>query len=395
VRETLDVWPLLPIAVWGGELDRWGVENIFAALERKDRISRLGLDFPSSHFEELLAAMQQPFPALKHLSLWLQPGDEPVPVVPASFLGGSAPGLRELYLDRIPFPGLPKLLLSATHLVCLRLWDIPHSGYISPEAMVTCLSPLTSLEVLVFAFESPQSRPDQRSRHPPPRTRTVLPALNWLEFSGVSEYLEDLVARINAPLLAKLKITLFHQLLLDTPQFTQLIGRTPKVTCNEARVVFSDWHVSVKLPQTSDNALEFGVSCRPSDWQLSSLAQVCSSSFPQALIPMVERLYIRRESLQLDWQDDIENSQWLEFFYPFTGVKDLYISSEFAPRIAPALQELVGERALEVLPALQNIFLEEPPSNSSGPVQGIIGKFVAARQLASQPIVVSRWEIDD
>jgi hypothetical protein len=31
VRETLDVWPLLPIAIWEGELDRRGMDNILAA----------------------------------------------------------------------------------------------------------------------------------------------------------------------------------------------------------------------------------------------------------------------------------------------------------------------------------------------------------------------------
>jgi len=46
----------------------------------------------------------------------------------------------------VPYPGLPKLLSSATHLVTLHLLNIPHSGYISPEAMVTALSTLTRLE---------------------------------------------------------------------------------------------------------------------------------------------------------------------------------------------------------------------------------------------------------
>jgi hypothetical protein len=394
VRETLDVWPLLPIVVYGDDDERWGVDNIVAALERNDRICRLNLTFQvPSLLEEVLAAMQQPFPALEYLDLGHQPGDEPAPVVPASFLDGSAPVLEELFLNSIPFPGLPKLLLSATHLVHLQLEDIPHSGYFSPEAMVSCLSVLTRLETLFMGFESPQSRPDRRRRRPPPRTRTVLPVLTHLEFKGMSEYSEDLLARIDAPLLHWLEITLFHQLIFDTPQLTQFIGRTPKLKAyDEARVDFSDRRVLVTFPQAFDRALALKISCGQFDWQLSSLAQVCSSSFPQALIPMVEHLYIQSPFSSSRWKDDIENNQWLELFHPFTGVKDLYISSEFAPRIAPALQELVGERAMEALPAVQNIFLEEPPSGSSGPAQEIIGKFVAARQLASHPIAVSRWE---
>jgi hypothetical protein len=81
----------------------------------------------------------------------------------------------------------------------------------------------------------------------------------------------------------------------------------------------------------------------------------------------------------------------LEFFHPFTGVKNLYLSTGFAQCIAPALRELVGERATEVLPALQNLFLAEiQPSEH---VQQAIEQFVCARQLSSHPIVVSKWDI--
>jgi len=60
------------------------------------------------------------------------------------------------------------------------------------------------------------------------------------------------------------------------------------------------------------------------------------------------------------------------------------------PSIAPALQELVGERVTEVLPALQSLFLRG--SHPSGPVRKAIRKFVTARQLAGHPIIVSRWD---
>jgi hypothetical protein len=132
------------------------------------------------------------------------------------------------------------------------------------------------------------------------------------------------------------------------------------------------------------------IKCRQADWQLSSLAQFCN---PQALICTVEHLYILElvfTFFKPHWQDDIENSQWLEVLHPFAAVKDLYISQEFMPRIAPVLKELVGETATEVLPALRTLFLEEP--SPSGPVQEAIEQFIAARQLASRPIAVSRWD---
>ena len=393
VREVLDVWPLLPIVVWSNGHRKWGEDNIVAVLEHNDRIRELGLfDFPISQLETVLVAMQRPFSTMTRLHL--RSTLETAPVDPNLFLGGSAPCLQTLNLERIPFPRLPKLLLSATNLVYLDLRRISLSGYISPEAMVTGLSVSNRLDKLVIGFESPRCRPDQEVQRLHQPTRIVLPVLTELRFFGVSEYLEDFVARIDTPLLKKLAITFFHQLIFDTPQLTRFIIRTPKFEAHdEARVVFSDWDVSVTLPQTVDGALdlELGTSCRHSDWQLSSLSQICSKSFPRALMSAVEHLFIVGDGFsRLHWQDDIENSQWLELFHPFSAVKYLYISSEFTPRIAPALQELVGERGTGLLPALRSLLLGD--LLPSGPVHEIIGKFAAARQLGGHPVAVSRWE---
>ena len=287
VRRTIDAWPALPILVSSHGCNNWdfwgGVHNIIVALEHNDRIHQLELDeFSRFEMEEVLVAMQRPFPALEYLFLYSKSETE---VVPASFLGGSAPRLQKLVMYSIPFPGLPKLLLSATHLVQLLLYYIPHSGYFSPEAIVTSLSALTSLETLNIKFKSPQSRPDRR-RRPPPLTRILLPALTWFEFKGVSEYLDALVARIDAPLLNYLDIVFFHQLIFDTPQLTQFISRTPKFKAyDDARVHFFDFGVRVS---TIDNAVGLAISCRQSDWQLSSLVQVCGSIF----IPVIKHLYI-------------------------------------------------------------------------------------------------------
>jgi hypothetical protein len=76
-------------------------------------------------------------------------------------------------------------------------------------------------------FEFPQRRPNRKIRRPPPLTRTFLPVLTKLRFKGVSEYLKDLVARVDSPLLNNLEITFFDQLIFDTPLLIQFISRTP------------------------------------------------------------------------------------------------------------------------------------------------------------------------
>ena len=389
VKETLAVWPPLPIVIGQHNPPYKGLDNIITALEHNDRVCDIRLSvFANSELEEVFAAMQQPFPALTHLelSLWNRgdlgwedgmPEEEPL-VAPESFLGGFAPFLQHLYLQHVPFPGLPKLLLSAADLVSLCLFEIPHSGYISPEAMVCCLSTLTRLESLTLAFKSPLSRRVRETQRSHPPIRSALPALLVFQFEGVSEYLEDLVARIEAPLLDRFDIRFFHQLIFDTPQLAHFVTRTsntePPV---EARVVFS--HSDVVVSSPGPRSFSLGISCRQLDWQLSSLTEVCNSSFPKAFISTVEHLYISGAKY---WQDDIEDSQWLEVLHPFMAVKYLYLSRAFAPCIALALQEIAGE----VLPSLQHLFLDLHPL-PPGLVQGALVKFVAARQLD-----VSYWD---
>ena len=382
---ALDIWPALPVSIQCDHgLPKESVDNIVAVLERSSRVCQINLSVSSLHLEKVSAAMQKPFLRLTHLTLKLEPNGETATVLPDLFLGESAPCLQSLYLGGIPFPALPNLLLSATQLVHLRLINIPHSGYISPEAMITALSSLTSLKFLQLGFQSPRSCPDWASRRLPPPTRFVLPVLEDFEFKGVSEYLDDLMAHIYAPTLNELSITFFNDILFDTPQLIQFISRTPMFNVlNIARVTFENGAARVELlSQISGNRrLEVKIRCRELDWQVPSLEQVCSSCLPP--LSMLEDLYIREESY---CQDNIENTMWLDLLHPFTAVKNLTLSGEVARHIAPALQELVGGRTTEVLPTLQNIFLTE-----FGPFRAVpegIEQFVARRQVTGHPIAV-------
>ena len=389
-KNTLDVWPALPLIVRGVMTSSSGTDNIIAALTQSNRVCQVDLDLAGRELEKVLAVMQVPFPELTDLRLNLN--GVTVPVVPDSFLNESAPRLRYFSLSGIPFPGLPKLLLSATHLVNLWLSDI-HSRYISPETMVAALSVLSRLETISLRFESPQPHPDWESRSLPPLKRSILPALNDFRFKGVTEYLEDLVTFIDAPQLKTLYITFFHQIDLDCPRLAQFINRTPTLGAHdEAHVKFDDYVALVRLPH-GPRTLQIVISCREPDWQLSSIEQVCNFSLHP--LSMVEDLYIKHEYSQLVWKNDaVENTQWLQLLLPFTAVENLYLSKEFAQGIASALQELVGARITEALPNLQNIFVKELQVEPSGPFQENIRQYVVARQLSGHPIAISDWDED-
>jgi hypothetical protein len=162
LKKTLAIRPPLPLDIQESYYS--DMDNTLAALKHNNRVYGVQLrNITSSQLENVWTAMEVPFPELEYLT-FEHDGGETAPVVPDSFLAGSAPRLlRGLTLIGIsfPFPLLRKLLSSATHLTSLYLWNIPQSGYISPKEMVTCLSTLTSLESLYLTFESPRPQPVQ------------------------------------------------------------------------------------------------------------------------------------------------------------------------------------------------------------------------------------------
>ena len=397
-RNALDVWPPFPLLVWSTVLtgSLAGTDNVIAALEQSNRVCLVNLHVTGWKLEKVLAPMQVSFPELTDLRLSLH-GE--IPIIPDSFLGGSAPRLRFLQLDNIPFPGLPKLLLSTTHLVDLFLHNIPHSGYISPKAMVALLSALSSLEALHLGFESPQSRPHRETQSLPPPKRSVLTSLHEFRFKGITEYLEELITCIDTPQLEYMVIILFNQVDFDCPRLAQFINCTPILRAfHDAHVRFDDSTACVTLRYRESKlghyGLDINILCREQDRQLSSIKQVCNFCLPP--LPTIEDLYIEHRYSELIWKNEtIDDTLWLELLLSFTAVKDLYISKEFAPGIAAALQALVGARIIDALATLQNIFVERLEPSESGPFQENIGQFVAARQLSNRPITISRWDMPE
>ena len=386
-RTSLDIWPPFPISIEClCMVDEKGVDNVIAAVEHgHDRISHISIHgINGSGLEKLVAALQKPLPALKCFSLT---SNESVSMLPETFLGGSAPLVEDFDLGGILFPTFPKFILSSTHIRYLCIPHIPHSGYISPNAMVACLSALPNLEHLSIGFQSPLSRPPQIT--PPPRTRIVLPVLTQLEFWGVSEYFEDFVAKIDTPLLNELDITFFMDLIFDIPQLRHFVGRSERFKpFAQARMMF--FEEEIWIGDGIPCHFAFKIRCERPDWQLSSIVQIFGQQLP--LLSHIEQLEISHgRPSNIEWIDntDTDSSLWLELFHLFIALQGLYVSAKLVAPVAAALQELTEGRTMEVLPALHDLFLEglEP----SGPVPEGIQSFVAARQLSDHHVAVQSW----
>jgi hypothetical protein len=392
VRKSLDYWPTFPIIIRSTLTstvftlyDHENGENIVAALEQRDRVCKVELKNLTSYLlNSFTEVMQEPFPALT--GIFLSSHIDAEPVLPDKFLGRSAPNLQYFDLDGISFSALPKLLSSATQLNRLHLRKIPYTGYISPEAMATCLAALSNLESLVLEFHSPRSHPIRDNRPPSPLTRAALPALTAFDFQGVSEYLEDLVTHIDAPLLNRVTFRFFNQLTFDNPQLSQFIDRTEILkSLNLGSIEFLSGVVKTTFTSpVGRGKLELGISCCRPDWQVSSMAQLCAQL--PALTSRVEQLDVRKGCIsRAKWPEDMESTQWLELFDPFTAVERLSIL-KLGQLVVPALGELTRERASDILPAMRSLLFRGLEANSL--IKDDLKPFVSARRSSNHPISV-------
>jgi len=384
-EKMLCIWPELPIYVHDightSDPSDEAIDDVIAILKLNHRVSGIRLDHTlEAAWETFEPLMQHSFPVQTHL--WVQPSN-PKDEISRSFLGGSAPSLRDLALIGVPLPPLLDLLLSATNLVCLRYENLRPSGYISPQAMVTGLFALTRLEALSLTFPSPQYLPDRAIRIPPPHTPTLFPALTDLCFEGPSEYMEDLVAQVYAPLMERVQITLFNQEVLEVSELAKFVRRADELSSpQQAAVTFEANFFSVALSPKSPLAkfdpetLILDLVCDDSVLRLSDVAQFCASCFPYP--SLFESLYIDVTMLR-PWKDvrDDPDPRWLELLRLFNTVKELRLSETAVLHIAQALRALLVERVMEVLPVLEKVFISG--LKPSGRVREAISEFADAR----------------
>ena len=380
VRKNLGIWPALPISIryLYGRNTNDDVDYIVTALKHVDRVCDVSLHATGLEVEKFSTAMRQTFPLLT--SLYIGSGDGPV--LPAEFLGGSAPRLGEIELEGISFPELPTLLLSASDLVSLNIEDIPPTGYISAEAMVVGLAALPRLELFVIGFQLATSRSEKI--HPPPVTRTVLPSLTTFGFTGSSEYLEDLAARIDAPQLGRIFIYSLNQLVdFQVAQLSRFIDRSvgPELTrFKYARVSFHSRQVTFHLSNETGSyheQLSITLKGQGIDWQVSHMTRVLSQFSTILSLSAAVNLKLEVETKWVRPTEEMVNVDLRHFLLQFSTMQTLHVSRGLAERVARALEQMVAE----VFPSLDLIFSEGQPASS-------VEKFLAARKFSGRPVTV-------
>ena len=391
-RKYLDLLPTFPLVIYYDRgfnyiTKQWSPgdeEDILAALEHPNRISSLNLHVTRLLLEKVA---HQQFPILTQLSLSSR---EDVSALPNEFLGGCAPRLQTLFLGGIPFPTLPTLLSSATDLVSLDLRSIPHTGYISPVAMVAGLAALTRLEALCITFQSSTSRPDHSdtSSWAALPTQAVLPALTSFSFKGTGEYLEDLVARVEAPRLHYITITYLKQHIFHVPQLFKFVGQFQVLEDEDKKTVSvyfergeRDIHFQLDVENGGrEDFLNIDASGQSSDWQDSALASTLRRRYSAVLSGVVNLSFH-----VLDWHpyqhgdSMVNNYGWLQILRQCTALETLFVSDPLAGYIAGALEH--DAEFSNIWPALHLLCLEDQPPRR-------VEKFVMARQRSDHPVTV-------
>ena len=368
------------------------------ALRLPDRLREIDLHVTSSMLAPIVEVTQKPCHALESIRITVETHSGPSILVRNAFLGGSAPHLREIKLDGIafPFPEIRQVLLSTKNLVELHLSNIPNEAYFSPSDLVTGLSTSIQLERLTVNFHSPASSP-LPSMTRSPSQRNALPYLIFLEFHCESEYLEEFVAQMELPSLSNVAIKLFNDIFFEIPLFSKLIPclnapGSPAwaiVTHNvdSVNVLFSRkaWSESSD-PETRSCFVE--TSCRRLDWQLSFTTQITSQLSPH--LSSVHSLSIRGDHGFPTGQEDVDPTQWLEAFQPFTHVNHLYV---LVDRLVPCImQALVTEdMTAEVLPELTLLHMNgfDNLCSTSPSLGDAATQFVARRKLSGRNVTLS------
>jgi len=396
VRKTLDCWPDFPISIWYPRLVLYhplsptDEDNVVSALLHPTRICEINLTLTRPLLEKLTPLMQDPLPMLEYLQLGSRDLMESL-VLPSEFLGGSTPQLRHIDLDGTPFPALPRLLSSATNLIFLRLYEIPITGYFSPEALVAGLDATPKLKSFEICFSHPHPTSASQGSDSPrtySQPRAALTALTDFQFRGDSEYLEDLVARIDAPNVEQSNITLLDERMFELPRLAQFVDRTEGLKSSSYRTSIWLWERGFSITHYFGHApcggtFRLQIPCHGLARQMSLLTRTCRQL--SLLASRVERLDVEADRVPSDSWDEAITPQWLELFAPFRSVRRVELIGSLVPSIASALELSAagtGRGGREVFPSLRDLHLRG--SSTLPPVES----FKAARELSGHAVSI-------
>jgi hypothetical protein len=360
-------------------------ERIIFALEQRDRVRRVRLDMPLPNLQKLIMAIDEEYPVLEYLIMSFSKEDKSSTVVmlPETL---QAPHLRHIMLEGFALPIGSRLLKTATGLITLALSVGHPSAYFQPNILLQWLSFMPQLEVLAIAFYFPVPNRDVEGQllH---TTHVTLPNLRWLDFRGVSAYMETFVRRITTPRLKRLSVKFFTQLTFSVPTLQHFMNTAENLRLDSAKFMFSRDGVYVRVYPRGDEmyALRMNVHCLHLDWQVSSMAQIFNPL--TQIFSTVEHLTLQHkvQTLSSEVHNEVDRIEWRRLLRSFGNVKSLHVDNGLVKELSRGLRLDDGEHPLELLPELQELTY-----SGSGDTGGAFKSFIDARQNAARPVTLTR-----
>ena len=297
-----------------------------------------------------------------------------------------APNLRHLQLSDLTFlsPSTQLLNKNATAyppIVTFSLEKIPTDL----ATLMSCLASMPHLKVLKIGSSS-FSRPSKQTRRgklkflagsQPNSAFLALKDLEEFEYQGTSNYLEALAARISAPLLKKLTVSVFNTVSranLDTSfeHFSRLISGAADLAFQFARVRFRDGFSIVMDHDelwTGRGAFELIFAA---DASYDEVAPVASMLAP---MPSTVQSLLLEDGDRDYYESESDREGWRELLRVFDKVKTLCVAGRLVKELEESLKPDEKGSAVQTLsPELQEIVRYGPELE--------FADFVRARQDA-------------
>jgi hypothetical protein len=354
--------PQLPLTIYypatPGKISAADEESALLALQQHDRVHRIHIATPTAVFCNLLKAMAYELPTLERLSLHSSTESRQGLGLPEKL---QAPLLRHLTLSNISLPIQSQLLKQAESLITLQLWNVAASSEFDPAHLVSQLLGMSRLEILIVQCYTPI--PKRRFESPGRPTPITLPRLRVLSFRGSSTYLEEILSRINAPLLSTLNVEFFNPLAFNLSDLLQFIHTMGEFRFRSVDMHFHKEFVSVTLvpqPECADLYPFFvKVKFDSLGWQAACASQICDTLEP--VLAGVERLTLGfHKDGSVLWKDKIDVEMWHGLLHTFAGVQSLRLSGGLVRDLFRCLQLDEEQLPLYLLPKLRELVLDSP-----------------------------------
>ena len=262
---------------------------------------------------------------------------------------------------------------------------------------MACLALMPHLKVLkIGVFFSIPSEPTERNERnlcagsQAESDSLTLTDLEEFEFQGITDYLEVLAARISAPFLKKLSITVTNRVDdledLDTTtfkHFSRLISGAGDLAFQFARVRFKDGF-SIVMDHNElwagRGAFELRFNNRGYHFQanVGLVANICRAVAP---MPSTVQSLLVEDGNRNGWNPKPTRQGWFELLRLFDNIKTLRVAGRFVGELEKALEPSANDQgSAALLPRLQEIVRYGPENEFAAFVQ-------ARSQVAGLPPV--------